>query len=196
MAVMQFDEISQLGIDDFFRGMRLDKTERELRIEQAKQFNEKLLLIFALIATYSNFSTVDWYFIEEQLKDAYLGVYGVTEVDYEYRALLLIDSTKRNIETPYYLSDDRAKLVAENETNTIRNKQLDTEARENGKTLKRWVSEHDFAVRPTHRVADGQTIPIDQPFEVNGSLLMYPTDDSLGASGSELVNCRCVAEYL
>jgi hypothetical protein len=60
---------------------------------------------------------------------------------------------------------------------------------------KTWFSMHDNKVRDTHIEADGQTVPADEPFTLGGGLLMYPTDQSLGVSYSEVVNCRCWAMY-
>ena len=55
---------------------------------------------------------------------------------------------------------------------------------------KRWVTRHDDHVRGSHRLADGQTVPVDQPFSVGGSSLMYPGERD--AEYGEIVNCRCV----
>lgn len=69
---------------------------------------------------------------------------------------------------------------------------------EAGFTHKRWLTSRDARVRrPTrtshydHASADGQTVPIAQPFVVSGEELMYPGDSSRGASISNTVNCRC-----
>jgi uncharacterized protein with gpF-like domain len=59
-----------------------------------------------------------------------------------------------------------------------------------------WMSSHDELVRPTHREADGQRQPIDKPFDVNGSQLLFPTDDSRGAALQEIIHCRCCSLYL
>ncbi|QGZ16703.1 MuF-like minor capsid protein [Microbacterium phage Dewdrop] len=56
--------------------------------------------------------------------------------------------------------------------------------------MKRWVTRHDDHVRYTHRQADGQTVPVDQPFIVGGARLMYPGERE--ALYGEIVNCRCV----
>ena len=55
-----------------------------------------------------------------------------------------------------------------------------------------WLSERDDRVRPTHITADGQRVPVNEPFWVGGYRMMYPTDSSLGAGPEEIVNCRCV----
>jgi hypothetical protein len=61
-----------------------------------------------------------------------------------------------------------------------------------GVPTKRWVSRHDDQVRATHRVADGQEVPLFSPFLVGGFPLMYPAD-STAAPIALWINCRCVA---
>lgn len=55
--------------------------------------------------------------------------------------------------------------------------------------LKRWDARDDSATRPGHRRADGQTVPINQPFIVNLEPLMAPGDPA-GSPGN-VINCRC-----
>ncbi len=61
--------------------------------------------------------------------------------------------------------------------------------------VKDWMSLRDDRVRDDHAEADGQTVPIDEPFEVGGDQLMFPGDTSLGAGPEELINCRCSVGY-
>jgi hypothetical protein len=54
---------------------------------------------------------------------------------------------------------------------------------------KRWSARDDDATRPGHARADGQIVPINQPFIVNMEPLMAPGDPS--GSPSNVINCRC-----
>jgi len=62
-----------------------------------------------------------------------------------------------------------------------------------GVELKAWITSGDTEVRDAH-VAAGQKyaegIPLGQPFEVGGELLMYPGDPA--GSAANIINCRCV----
>jgi len=63
-------------------------------------------------------------------------------------------------------------------------------------TEKRWDAILDQKVRHPHAIADGQIVPLNEPFIVNGELLMQPGDTSLGASVKNVVNCRCSVQYI
>ena len=63
-----------------------------------------------------------------------------------------------------------------------------------GNIFKRWDSKRDAAVRNGHRRANGQTVALNQPFQVSGESLMAPLDPA--GSPSNVINCRCRAEYL
>lgn len=55
--------------------------------------------------------------------------------------------------------------------------------------LKTWVAKGDNRTRPAHKDASGQTVPIDEPFIVDGEKLMYPGDPN--GSAKNVINCRC-----
>ena len=65
-----------------------------------------------------------------------------------------------------------------------------TKAKEMGLKLeKRWIATKDNRTRHEHAILDGQTVPLDKPFEIDGHKLMYPGDP---AGLARLVwNCRC-----
>lgn len=54
---------------------------------------------------------------------------------------------------------------------------------------KTWLSTPDEKTRPDHVTADGQTVPLDQPFIVGGEYAQHPGDPTL--SLAQAGNCRC-----
>lgn len=102
---------------------------------------------------------------------------------------------------PYWVSEDRAMFVAENEANTLLNGSEYIEAKEKGYTHKIWMAYPDDRVRPTHVIANGAKIPIDAYFDVGAARMLYPKDTtsefSTGAEcPEEVVNCRCSIKYV
>lgn len=61
--------------------------------------------------------------------------------------------------------------------------------------MKTWITMRDERVRAAHRAADGQRVPIEQPFIVKNEKLMFPGDAHLGATIGNLINCRCIVIY-
>lgn len=57
------------------------------------------------------------------------------------------------------------------------------------KVKKRWVATLDSRTRDTHQELDGQEVPVDEPFVVDGMEIMYPGDPS--AEPELVYNCRC-----
>lgn len=88
----------------------------------------------------------------------------------------------------------RCRDMARDETDMIGNEMLHNVARHMYK-YHTWNSMEDSRVRKDHAIADKQTKPIDEPFTVGGSLLLYPGDTSLGASLRQIVNCRCFETF-
>lgn len=63
-------------------------------------------------------------------------------------------------------------------------------AKEMGLPLrKRWIATKDGRTRHEHALLDGQTVPLDKPFQIDGHKLMFPGDPT---GLARLVwNCRC-----
>ncbi|MEI6193392.1 MAG: hypothetical protein WCS42_03585 [Verrucomicrobiota bacterium] len=65
-----------------------------------------------------------------------------------------------------------------------------------GIEYKAWLSSHGPTVREAHAQAEedylDEPIPMDEPFTVMEEQLMFPGDDSLGASLENIINCQCV----
>lgn len=56
-----------------------------------------------------------------------------------------------------------------------------------------WHATMDAHTRPEHAAADGQTVGLDEPFDVGGEQLMYP--GSIEGSPSNTINCRCLLDW-
>lgn len=54
-----------------------------------------------------------------------------------------------------------------------------------------WLATEDSRTRPTHKAADGQRVPLGEPFEVGGFSLRFP-GDPLGPP-QEVIQCRCTS---
>lgn len=70
---------------------------------------------------------------------------------------------------------------------------MTTANREPGTTYKVWLATMDGRTRPDHADADGQTVPINEPFYVMAEPLQYPGDPS--GSHENVMNCRCTTLY-
>lgn len=86
---------------------------------------------------------------------------------------------------------ERAQRIAMNEANVIENYKHHLELKKTQVTHT-WDATLDELTRPHHYLADGLTVPIDEPFIIDGEMMMFPGDDSLGATAKNLINCRCV----
>lgn len=52
-----------------------------------------------------------------------------------------------------------------------------------------WLCTHDDRTRESHAMMDGVYVPIDEPFDVDGSEMMYPCDPN--GAPEQVYNCRC-----
>lgn len=106
-------------------------------------------------------------------------------------------SDSESISNKYYLSEDRARLIGEEEANTAFNDKDYEDAVAAGFTHKRWRSMRDKRVRPTHQEADGQVVAIDEMFQVGEAQMMFPRDViNAEEYPEEICGCRCVVEYI
>jgi len=55
-----------------------------------------------------------------------------------------------------------------------------------------WLSTKDDRVRDDHLAMDGRTAKMDEAWSMpDGSQVMFPGDDSLGAPLGQIIQCRC-----
>lgn len=85
----------------------------------------------------------------------------------------------------------RAELIARTETTRATNAGSHEIYQGAGVERKIWQATNDDRTRDSHASASGQVQPINLPFKIGSSEMMYPGDASLGAPVSEFANCRC-----
>lgn len=94
------------------------------------------------------------------------------------------------------MGTSEALRVAQTEVNVAFNHSRTLAMDHAGIEFKAWLSSHGPNVRETHEEAEDRyidnPIPIGEPFEVGGYLMMYPGDDSMGAPLKEIINCHCI----
>lgn len=200
--INDLSESNILPIEDYFDEMELTDEEKEQRKKFAFEMEDILLFIFALFLTMKDYNHVNKQFIISQLEARYSEIVSkYVDVDKYIEDYIkefsvdAVNTTIKNEDTPYFTSDDRAVLIAENESHFTFSRKEYLDAVKAGKTRKQWVDIRDKKERKTHREVGGTVIPIDQPFIVGNSLMMFATDHSLNAEAKELINCRCTTRY-
>ena len=87
----------------------------------------------------------------------------------------------------------RACLETQASAELSKQVEADVLASEELEAQKEWVTVGDDVVRPHHLAVDSVQVLVSQAFSVNAQRLMYPGDTSLGATASNVVNCRCAS---
>ncbi len=98
----------------------------------------------------------------------------------------------RNISNGTNVSINRTMTIARTEGHRIQ-VQATSDAQHDAKdkgadVVKQWDSTLDGRTRPHHRQLDGQIRELDEPFEVDGMKVKYPSGFGIAA---EDINCRC-----
>ena len=213
---LSFDEMNKLYVDEhdgnlrsmpfrqYFGGMDLSREQKDRRIATAREMER-----------FTRMALISMYYLHQE------GIYDYSEPAAElaksYKSMLdrmavpftafflalhidsmvndMVASTVDHPDDPYYFSEDRATLIAENEANSLWNDAEYQDALLTGKSYHTWHAIMDKKTRETHAEVNGMTVPIDEPFEVGDSLMMYQKDTSLGAGPEEIANCRCSVTY-
>lgn len=208
--IFDFDEINNLHNEDdyilkYFEDMDITQSGKDKRIDFSTKMYDIMLFVFALVKSMQEsgyideqyiilqltnryFELIDDFSMQSQYIQDYVGIFARQTVDVTLEHLQDIDG--------YFMSNERALIIAVNEANTIFNYSDYDNAMNNGFIKKQWITEKDDKVRITHVEVDDSIVDINEPFVVGDSLLMFPKDTSLGASAEEIVNCRCSVKYL
>lgn len=206
MATMSIDELNSFEpekyIETYFKPMPISEERKEERRDAAKDFRDILLLILALIAIEYEKNLLDWAYIQEQFRKELLSTslkYAAeSEAIQDYvntKSNDFIDTTKeQDLSDQYWTSDMRATHEAVNEANDVISISEMQRAEALGAVQKRWKTERDTKVRPTHWAVDGAVEDIDDMFRVGKDLMRFPHDWYYSAK--ESYNCRCGLDYL
>lgn len=127
LQTTQSSETRSVPFEQYFGEMELTEEEKEKRIKMAYQFNDMLLFVFALISAQITFNQVDYTIIRQRLESGYMDVLarqGMVSDAYikQYAADFVddfINTTFENKDDSYYLSQDRAMFISENESQTM-----------------------------------------------------------------------------
>lgn len=200
-------EVDKLNII-FFGEMDISSAEKSLRVVMAAALAKPLLRFYDIVQRFSDAALLAA--ATAEFEKSYLEFFAKYYAQY----MCTLSATSANKpdrwaceharELAKWITGNGQQLsVSERLLNTIRtevneigNLALLNAALGNKKTKKRWKTFGDSKVRPTHKDAAGQTVPIGEPFIVGGYKLMFPCDSSLGAGAEEIVNCRCTVQYL
>lgn len=210
-----------LPYEEYFGDMVISDQQKKNRIRFALILEDIISLIFEILFTQITMKMLDVVQIRQELiYDLYDAIdnedfFDDEEQFEEYLFTIvdeLIESTVQNLEKspndydytgekPYWVSEDRAQFVAENESNALFNCKEFSQAVKSGKTHKIWMAYPDDRVRLTHQITDGAKIPIDAYFDVGRARMLYPKDTtselSTGAEcPEEVINCRCAVKYV
>ncbi len=212
-SVLTFDELNSLNdgtynrrsepYEDYFDKMSISDKQKKLRMAFSEKMEEVILFVMSLVIAMQEQEQIDKQYIKDKLRDEYILIateFKISVDDYtktyiDTFADKVVETTIKRANENYYLSKDRAVLIAECEANTAINYQNYVDALKSGKKYKTWIDIKDNRERETHKEVGGTTIPINDTFAVGGSLMLFPKDTSLGASSSEIVNCRCSVKY-
>lgn len=204
-AAEKGDDLRSMPFDQFFGEMGISQEQKDRRIETAKDI--KAFMMIALAELYYERQEGDYWSYDPSgtIQNGYRSIIDRLAIPLtalflatrpEEIAAEVVDATMNHPDDAYFFSEDRATLIAENEANSIWNDSEYQDAILTGKTRKTWNAIMDRRTRDTHRDINGTTIPIDEPFLVGDSMMMFPHDaDTFGASAEEIVNCRCWATY-
>lgn len=89
-----------------------------------------------------------------------------------------------------------ADFLAENETCQSSNYGMWGGAASLGVTMNKvWSAVGDAKTRDWHAAMDGVAVGLEEAFDVDGEQMMFPMDDSMGASARNIYNCRCLIYY-
>ena len=87
----------------------------------------------------------------------------------------------------------RRRNIAEHEAQTAYNAGTYFAAKQVGAVSKKWMTRKDSKVRPEHISLSGKSVPLTEPFVVDGIKIRFPGDPV--APPNMTINCRCILRF-
>ena len=203
-----FDELNipqkeiAIPYEEYFADMDLTRKQKEERVKFSYEFEDVMFFILSLVFIMKKYGYINEKYLKDELYKRYFDVAkNYTYIDDSVKDYIqsfsedTIDTTMNHKEDEWYLSNDRAMLISENEANTILNNSDFANAIRSGKTKKKWIDVRDKRERESHLAVGGTVKPILEPFVVGDILMNYPKDFSFAVSAKETANCRCTIRY-
>lgn len=209
LAKMSWDELNQLvgwkisePFEEYYNPMQISEKQKKKRIEMAKAIEEVMINLLIQMFYGEQYDTPVFDIAYSEAVRAYLTALLILDIEPdEYLAdhaegiiANVLDVLLRHEDDPWFYSKDRARAIAEEQANQIYAYTEYEEAAKN-KRYKTWHTIMDGRERDSHAEVNNLTLPIDEPFELQGGSVQFPGDDSLGVDASELSNCRCSLSF-
>ena len=202
-----------IPIDRFFKEMELSDKEIKRREDLAEDLLVLFLLLFSEIkADRALDNEIDVSYYKEMVYRQYCdkvetylvlilallgGISEEMKANIRERVSDMVDTTLKFTDN-FYTSEDRAVMLAENESNFIGNGTDYEIAKYQGYGHKQWLTMKDEKVRFTHALVDSEIKDIDEYYQVGEAEMLFPMDMSRNGAEhpEETVACRCVVQYL
>ena len=92
---------------------------------------------------------------------------------------------------------NRSMVIARTEVLPAINFGIVEAGKQSGLALnKLWMATPDDRTRDTHSAMDGAIVGLNDNFNIDGELLGFPADGSLGASAENVIQCRCAVAFV
>lgn len=208
LAKMTWDELNQLvgynisePFDEYYAPMQISAKQKRQRIALAKRLDDVFMVLLAEYFYAEQIGAIVSSDIYERTRQAYIEAVNKSVEPDEYiinHGVELISTTiavlLRHRDDPYYFSEDRARAIAEGESNSIWNYTEYEDAVKN-KSWKTWHTIMDGRERDSHAEVNGMTIGIEEVFHLQGGDCYFCRDDSLGMPDEEIAGCRCSLSF-
>ena len=198
---MKRDELNVLA-DRYYKVMDIgEDKKKKLKKDAWELFDLYMLFFLWFKEAEENGVENTSYFLprfQNEMQDVISTITNVDDYLISYiatMALGIYTVTQAHRREQYYLSEERAVNLALNESLSINNHIDLVNAKKQGYTKKRWCTELDDRVRPTHAVMEGEKIPIDDYFIFPDCKGLFP-HDTVNMTPEETSSCRCWLEYI